>query len=1042
MKHSTIQKLLCMLFLVSNFLAHGQERAISGFVADSETKEGLPGVNILIKGTTSGTTTDANGNFQVTVPNENSTLVCSFIGYETLEIQVNNQTTFNITLKQDVAALEEVVVVGYGTQRKADLTGAVVGIRASDIDIAAKPITSPDQVLAGRISGVQISGRSGDPGAPVEVRIRGVGTAGVNSPLWVIDGVPIVQTTNMTVNTGSSTEGNPLAGINPADIESVDVLKDASATAIYGARAANGVIIVTTKRGKEGTASVTYDGYVGAGQVWKKLDVLNVSQYIDIQNQIGATPGAQNRDFSAFANEPNANWQDQVFKTSSVQSHNIGVNGGSANANYFVGVGYVNQEGLQPGQGFKRYSIKANTDIKVGKSLKFGESLLLSSVDRNIQSEDANSTTLQSALNQPFFQPYDPTNPTGYNFENVANRGAAGGSQNLLMRTNPIYSYTTFTTRKVLGNVYGELEIIKGLKYRISGGIDFNIGDGAFYQGPSNFQGGDRATLLVQERPIELTTNFNNTLTYTKVIGKHSITAMIGEEETNFRYDKVRLQGSDLFNPAIQFASLGKQVAGANEADHWALRGYLGRVYYAYNDKYLFTFNVRQDNSSRFAPSYRSGVFPSFSVGWRLSQESFFSKNSIFDDVKIRASWGQSGNQFTGTNFAYLSTVNPFINYVVGYGNQRIVRGPAPVTWANPNLKWETATQIDFGADISMLQGKIDITFDYYRKVSDDVLLGLPPPYSSGFFLPIDTNFGKILNTGIELAVNYKNRMGDFKYGIGGNITTVHNEILSLGEISEIVAGVGGASTHRTKVGESIGSFYGYKTDGIFQNASEVTNAVPDNISNSRAPGDIRFQDVSGPNGVPDGVIDAFDRTNLGSPIPKFFYGINLSASYKNFDLSILLQGVSGQKVYNQSRENLESLSSANNFLTTTLNHWTPENHSTTMPRVTFQDLNGNTRYSDRWIEDASFMRIRNIQIGFNMPSDKLKSLTKGAISRFRVYVAAQNLFTFTGYTGFDPEVTRGFSFQKGETSLATGQDSGTSAPQPRTLQFGWTITF
>jgi TonB-dependent starch-binding outer membrane protein SusC len=274
MKHSTIQKLLCMLFLVSNFLAHGQERAISGFVADSETKEGLPGVNILIKGTTSGTTTDANGNFQVTVPNENSTLVCSFIGYETLEIQVNNQTTFNITLKQDVAALEEVVVVGYGTQRKADLTGAVVGIRASDIDIAAKPITSPDQVLAGRISGVQISGRSGDPGAPVEVRIRGVGTAGVNSPLWVIDGVPIVQTTNMTVNTGSSTEGNPLAGINPADIESVDVLKDASATAIYGARAANGVIIVTTKRGKEGTASVTYDGYVGAGQVWKKLDVL------------------------------------------------------------------------------------------------------------------------------------------------------------------------------------------------------------------------------------------------------------------------------------------------------------------------------------------------------------------------------------------------------------------------------------------------------------------------------------------------------------------------------------------------------------------------------------------------------------------------------------------------------------------------------------------------------------------------------------------------------------------------------------------------
>jgi TonB-dependent starch-binding outer membrane protein SusC len=1038
MKYSTIQKLLCLLFMVSTFLAHAQEKQLSGSVTDSETKEGLPGVNILVKGTTSGTTTDANGNFQLTVSNDNAILVCSFIGYETLEIPVRNQTTINITLKQDAKALEEVVVVGYGTQRKADLTGAVGGLRASDIDIGSKPIASPDQLLAGRIAGVQISNRSGDPGAPIDVRIRGVGTAGVNSPLWVIDGVAIVLSSNGTVNTGSSTESNPLAGINPSDIESIDVLKDASAAAIYGSRAANGVIIVTTKRGKEGTASVTYDGYVGTGQAWKKLDVLNVNQYIDIQKKVDPT-----RDFSAFANKPNVNWQDALFKNSSVQSHNIGVNGGSPNANYFVGVGYMNFNGIQPATGFKRYSVKANTDIKVGKYLRFGESLLISSFDRTVQSEDGSNATLLSASNQPFFPIYDSNNPTGYALETPANSGSAGGSSNLLFRNDPEYNYTTVTSRKVLANIYGELEIIKGLKYRISGGIDYNVVDGAFYQGTVNYNGTSRSSLLVQERPLELTTNLTNTLTYTKAIDKHSFTILIGHDETNYRYDKVRIQGNDLFNPAIKFASTGTQVGAANEADQWALRGYLGRVNYSYNDKYLFTMNIRQDNSSRFIAANRSQVFYGFSAGWRLSQESFFPKNSIFDDVKIRASWGQSGNQFTGTNFAYLSTLHPFIYYVVGTGSQTVVRGPAPIVFANKDLKWETATQLDFGADISMLQGKIDVTFDFYRKVSSDVLLGLPAPYTSGFFLPIDANVGKILNQGIELAVNYKNKIGGFRYSAGGNITVNRNEVLDLGSIPEIISGVGGNSTHRTVVGESLGSFFGYKTAGIYQNPSEVAAALPDANSSGPAPGDIRFADTGGgADGKPDGQVNSKDRTNLGSPIPKFYYGINLSASYKNFDLSVLLQGMSGQKVYNQVRENLENLSTAGNYLTSTLGYWKGEGTSTTMPRPTVDDDNRNRRFSDRWIEDASFMRIRNIQLGYNIPSDKLKDLTKGAISRFRIYVAAQNLFTFTSYTGFDPEVTRGFSFQKGETPLANGIDSGYSAPQPRVIQFGWQVTF
>ena len=407
MKHSTIQKLLCLLFMISPFFALAQERTISGKVTDAETGDNLPGVNIIIKGTSVGTSTDSNGSYSLSVSGDNAVLVFSFIGYVTTEAPVGNQTIINQTIQSDIKALEEVVVVGYGTQRKADLTGAVGGLRASDVDIASKPVTSPDQLLGGRVAGIQISNRSGDPGAPIDVRIRGVGTAGVNSPLWVIDGVPIVQTSNITVNTGSYTESNPLAGINPTDIESIDVLKDASAAAIYGARAANGVIIVTTKRGKEGTASVTYDGYVGAGQVWNTLDVLNVSQYIDIQSKIGT-------DFTAFSSKPNVDWQDVVFRNSSVQSHNIGVNGGSATANYFIGAGYMKQDGIEPAQHFKRYSIKVNSDIKVGKYLRFGESLLLSSVDSGVQSEEAGFTGFQAARNQPFFQVYDPTNPTGY----------------------------------------------------------------------------------------------------------------------------------------------------------------------------------------------------------------------------------------------------------------------------------------------------------------------------------------------------------------------------------------------------------------------------------------------------------------------------------------------------------------------------------------------------------------------------------------------------------------------------------------------------
>ncbi|MEM8965642.1 MAG: TonB-dependent receptor [Bacteroidota bacterium] len=1020
---------LSILLLSGTIATYAQERTVSGTVT-SDDEGVLPGVNILVKGTTKGTVTDIEGNYRIEVSGGDATLVFSAVGYTTTEMIVGNQSTVNVLMLPDIQSLSEVVVVGFGTQKKADITGAVGSISAAEI--AEKPITSPDQILAGRVSGVQISNRSGDPGAPINVRIRGVGTAGVNQPLWVIDGVPIVQTSNITVNTASSTETNPLAGINPNDIQSIDVLKDAASAAIYGARAANGVIIVTTKRGKEGRTSVTYDGYVGTQTTPRRIDVLNVDQFIDLQGELG-------RDLSQFRGEPFVDWQDAIFKNGPMQSHNITASGGSENINFSVSAGYLNQEGIELAQGFERYSFKANSDIKVGKrkQFTFGESLLVSFIDRLVQSEGNRFAAFNSARNAPYFKIFNPDGPFGYNPENPTTTGGATGA-NYVYRSDLNVEETRVRSRKVLGNIYGQLEIIEGLTFKMSAGIDYNVGDGFFYQAPVTFTQIEdpRLSLLVQSRPIELTTNLANTLTYSKAFGQHNLTVLLGHEETNFRFDKLRVQGRDLaFPDVIRFGSVANVVAAGNEADHWALRGFLGRVNYSYGGKYLATFNVRRDASSRFSEDNRSDIFPSASVGWRISEESFFPETSFIDDLKVRVGWGESGNQFTGLNFAYLSSlnINPF--YVLGVG-QNVVRAPVPTSFANADLRWETSTQTDIGLDAAFWQGQLELTFDYYDKVTSDVLIGLPIPAVSGFFLPTDANIGEIRNNGIELALNYRGRSGDLEYSIGGNFTTVNNEVTSLGEITAINTGVGGGQTHRTVVGESLGHFFGFKTDGIFQTQAEVDAAPTDALSSDRQPGDIRFVDVNG-----DGTVDNNDRTLLGSPIPDFYYGVNLSANWRGFDFSALLQGVGGMQVYNAARQSFENLSGTNNQSTRVLDRWSGPNTSNEIPRATLDDLNNNNRFSDRWVEDADFLRVRNIQLGYTVPSEILEFLTNGFVNNVRVYVGAQNLFTFTNYLGFDPEVTRGFSFQKGEFPLATGQDSGGS-PQPRIYQFGARVTF
>jgi TonB-dependent starch-binding outer membrane protein SusC len=1016
-------KSLFLFFLLSatcSLTLFGQSISVKGtIVGDNETP--LQGVSVTEKGTKNGTTTNASGNFSITVASSASVLVFSYSGYLPQEQAAGSGDNVQIKLIPDEKkqALDEVVVIGYGTQKKKDLTGAVGSI--SRKDFANKPFTSPDQILTGRIAGVNITNRSGDPGAPIEVRIRGIGTAGNNQPLWIIDGVPVAtNTSTITVNTSSATESNPLSGINPSDIESIDVLKDASATAIYGARANNGVILVTTKRGKAGVATLSYDGYVGiqAIQKSKLFDVLNVAEYIKYQKD------EFNNDYSQFSSQPNVDWQDLVFKKGFATTHNLTLSGGNQNSTYSFGGGYFKQEGVQLAQNFTRYSAKATADTRVGKYMKFGESFLLSRTERQAQSEETANSGAGATRNAPFFQPYTSTGE--YNPSNNATTGGAPG-QNLLWQNDPSAGYTKMMFNKILGSLYGELEPIKGLKYKATLGIDYSETTGLFYQAPVAFDGiNPRLAILVNEQPKEAMLTLGHTLTYDKSFGKNKITALVGYEQTSYLLRRLRVQGNGLFNPPLGIAG-GSDAFGTSEtADHWNIQGKIARLFYSYDDKYLVTATVRQDKSSRFAKQNNTGTFPSFALGWRLSEERFLKDSKLFNDLKLRVGWGQSGNQFTGTNFSYLPALSSFVKYIVGKGSQTIATGYAPVLFANPDLKWETAIQTNIGLDFSMLNYKLSGSIDYFSRTTKDLLMSVPVALTTGFFQFADLNSGTLTNKGIEFTANYRNKIGDVSYNIGGNFTYVKNEFTKLPDGIDYIQ----LNDKRISVGQALGYFYGYKTDGIYHSDAEVPTT--EGYIGAKA-GDIKFVDVNG-----DKKLTSDDRGFIGSPIPKFYYGINLGANYKAFDLSLVLQGVGKYTVYDGPRADLESMNGNNNQSVTVLDRWTTSNTGSNMPRAN-SSYNNNIGFSDRFLENAAFMRVKNLQIGYNLKS--ISATTNGIISYARFYIGVSNLFTFTKYKGFDPEVTRQQSFAGGENQFLNGYDNG-NAPQPRMFQFGWQINF
>jgi TonB-linked SusC/RagA family outer membrane protein len=994
---------------------------ISGQVKN-EKGEGLPGVNVSLKGTTTGTATNAEGRYSLSLPDNeaNATLVFSFIGYATEVVAINNRTNIDVLMLPDIKSLSEVVVVGYGTQQRKDVTGAIASVNASDIK--ALPLTGVDQAMQGRVSGVQVTQNSGAPGGSVSVRIRGIGSINGSEPLYVVDGFPIQ---------GNGYEGtNVLNTINPNDIESIEILKDAGAAAIYGSRASNGVVLITTKRGKAGNARVEIDAYYGVQSPWKKIDVLNGPEFAMLANEaftnsntdprrVNERPEPLNPLWADPASLPTYDWQDAIFQNAPIQSYNLGISGGTEKVRTAITANYFQQGGLIVNSHYQRFSFRANTDYEVNAKLRFGNSLTVARENRTDVPVDRDydgmlQTAYQMHPMQPIYAPDGEQSETVYGLNGFAHFPLTTAARYYPRQlVNPIWSTSirnnsNFNLR-LLATLFGEYEIIKGLNFRSSIGVDLgNGGSNSFTPYvTANIFGNTVRSDVSSNAGTNTAWNWINTLTFTRTLGeKHALSAVVGTDAFKSRYDNVGGSANTLPNNDIRVISAGEaksRIAYGNRGDY-ALLSYIGRLTYAYDDKYLFAFNMRRDASTNFGPNNRWGTFPSASVGWRISKEGFLQGLHFLSDLKVRASWGQIGNQNIGA-FRYLSTLSPQdVEYTLGTGAQN----PAPAITVrnvgNADVRWETVEQTDIGLDASFLDDRVSLVADYYVKTNKDMLVDIPVPISFG--APNDRvtrNAGSIQNRGWEFAVGYRQNQGAFQWSANVNFSTQSNEVLSLGGGAPINRGLGVGGNNagsRTEVGQPVAYFWGLQTDGIFQNEEEVQAA---NGSHGQViPGDRRYVDVNG-----DGTINEKDRVNLGNGLPKFLYGGNFNVSFKGFDLLLFLQGQAGNKIANNNRRHLYDLRNYNgqgvqNVAREMLGRWTGPGTSNTIPRVAYFGTPGNTLFSDFYVEDGGFLRCRNIQLGYTIPAGFTGKL---GVQRLRVYVSAQNLFTITKYTGYDPEV-------------------------------------
>lgn len=994
---------------IKDLHAQQQAKTVTGTVTDV-SGEPIIGANIRIKGTTTGTITDIDGNFSIKAEPQ-SVIEVSYIGYLTQETVINNQKSIRFLLKEDTKTLDEVVVIGYGVQKKADLTGSVANINTEKLNTQSN--ANIGQALQGKIAGVDIVSQGGAPGSGTRIMVRGIGTLNNASPLYIVDGMYM----------------NSIDHINPNDIASIDVLKDASSAAIYGSRAANGVIIVTTKEGSntEGKPIIDLSVNLGISTASKFLDMLDAKGWAEVTTIARQAIGKPALDMATdLANKPDNDWQDIMFRPALMQNYNLSVKGGGKYSTYYTGLGYFNQDGIVKGTNYQRYNIQSKNDYKRG-IFSAGTNLIISfSHDKPLHQELRGGmigTILQSV---PTLEKYDDTREGGYGgtYGDVVNipHPLAIIDDNIMDRYNE--------NVKIFANLYAQIELFKGLKYKLNLTPDFSFERYKNYLNKYDFGlATNSITQLTERQRRRRNILVENLLTFDRTFGEHKISALAGYTYQDSRFRHIQAYGEGLPQglEEIDAATTNR----SNEGNSWrsVLTSILGRVFYSYQNKYLFTATIRRDGSSKFGKNNRYGYFPSFSLGWNVAEEKFMENVHWLDQLKLRGGYGVLGNQEID-NYQYSSTITTGINYPDGNGG--LLQGAFPKNFANPDIKWEETAMTNVGIDFMAFNNRLSLTADYYVKNTKDILLTVPIPISSGGANDPIRNAGKIRNNGFEFNLGWMDQPNpDISYGINLIGSFNKNKVIAMGSESGSIKGGStnqNITTSETKAGYPIGGYWLISTAGYFNSQEEVDAYAKDGkkIQPAAEPGDIKFVDANN-----DGVINDDDRVFQGSPFPDFTFALNGNMRYKNFDLSIGLQGVLGNKIYNATRQTLEDVTKGSNFLASCLDYWTPENKNASHPRLTWDDPNRNTRAeSDRYLENGSYLRLRSVQLGYTFP----QTWFKGAIQHARVYINAENLFTITSYSGYSPDVNADNANYRGFDNFIY--------PTNRTFMLGLNVTF
>lgn len=1007
------QHLIIFFIILSSLGLTAQSITVTGKVTSPDDPDGVIGAYVLIKGDEGqGTTTDFDGNYSIEVPNEETVLVFSYTGMSAKEITVGSQRAIDVVLDPGLL-LDEVVVVGYGTQKKKVVTGAISKVKADALE--NMPVTRIEGSLQGRTSGVRVTSDSGQPGAGAVVRVRGVTTTGAgNNPLYVVDGVPV---------TGG------IDYLAQGDIESIEVLKDASA-GIYGARSASGVILITTKKGKAGQMRVNYNAYYGVQNPWKKLRVLDATEYATLLNEASVADGGDVLFDDPKSLGTGTDWQEAVFNDNApIQNHELSISTGSDKSTYFVSFSYFDQDGIvsEEDSNFKRYTIRLNSEHKVNKRLKFGNTLAYTRIKATgISVNSEFGSPLSRAINLDPITPIYETDPEVLNsnvftnFPVVSDENGVFGISELVTSEilNPLAALEVQQgfghSDKVVGNIYAELELAKGLKFRTSFGADLAFWGGAGFTPVFYLNAANRVDVNSYSRSKNqgLRWIIENTISYNKTIDEHELGVVLGTSAEKNSGEGINGVIQDIPVDRLEDASFfyfnepDLQRFGGFEYES-RIASYFGRVNYNFRQKYLLSLVMRADGSTRFGDNNKFGYFPSVSAGWIISDEDFLSNNSLINFLKFRASWGINGNNAIG-DFGFISTIGEGRTYTFG-SNDNLTNGVSPNALANQDLRWEETEQVNFGFDAVLLKG-LSLNLDIYKKTTTGILARVFLPTFVGNEGGIG-NVGSLENKGIEIELGYNRSFGDFNFDLIGNVSYTKNEVTFINSEADFIVGQRfgpqGLEITRTSVGESWNYIYGYQTDGLFQTQEEINGYVnADGLpyQGEARPGDIKFIDYNG-----DGTIDDEDRTKIGDPIPAWTYGFNFSASWKNLDLIFFGQGVAGNDIYNATRRFDLSRS---NYQADALGRWTGSGTSNSFPRMTFEDPNRNfSRSSDLFVQSGAFFRIKTLQLGYTFPKAIIE---KAGLTKLRFYVSGNNLLTFTKYKGFDPEIGAGEGVDRG----------------------------